>query len=1471
VNCVSTFRAEAHSRQHTVGFTFTMLAITGALALLCAFSASAQAAEGERVLEPRLSLIGGCNAETLDPEEDPGCPGGTHPPAGTFSRPQATTTDDYGNIYVASYGKAEDGSEGRIDVFCADGTFASELKVSGPVSAAVDGDGNLYVAATGLSQVLRFEPDTPYSPENCEIAYGGAPPAVVFESISNEFPGLAINRDDDHLFLNRGLTGIKEFGSAEEGNPEIRASGKGNEGSGGMAVDAARGRMYSSGGPTEEYIAIFDLNSINSEDEYEQIGSIQPSSVPEATFGSQVSIAVDEGTGHIFVMSGVSCHLWEFDEDGTYLQTIPTQFVKCGNIFAKIGVDNGPFSPNGKLSEEAGEGRFIYIPSNRVGIGHSYAMFISTVRPPEVTSIAAANVSEDEAELRAQIDPNNLPTAYAFEYKAEGAVNWILAGKGSLPTGNDPKQVAVPVTGLSAGTKYLFRVVADNEKGSDEAEAGFATYPQIVSEPEPCVNALLRTGPSALLPDCRAYELVTPADTNGRSPLGTRIAGGTFTMRMTSPAGNRVPFLVEGGALPGIGGIGPLAGDPYLATRGEAGWSTVYTGVSSTEASSGVPGGFSPDMGYSFYKAAGEGSAVLAPNTGYIRYPDGHFELLGQGSIGNVDPHAVARWISEGGSHIVFETGGEGATAVQLEPAAAPDGTGALYDRTLDGETHVVSLKPGGGSFGPEEPVQFKGFSFDGVGIAFEASTSNTPVLYLRYNDETTYEGVPQALSGRKVTCTPGPLAGGTVAYEWLRDGAPVPGATGSKYTPLAADAGTELQCVVKEENSEGGAIAASNPLLVDRAHNGGPAPRGTTPTISGEASAGKTLTCSPGTWSANPSLTYQWYRDGSEISGATTATYQLGSADEQALIQCGVAAAANGATVFGFSVALEVDAPEPPSGDAPTLVNLTDPKEAPQPADELECKEGSWQGEPSFSYRWLRNGQPIGSATAATYTVAAADEGEALQCVVSGTNSNGVASRVSKAQAVAPLASSQLPAGSLALKGAFAVGNTLKCEVGSWQGEPSFSYRWLRNGAPITGATASSYTLTAEDRETIVECEVTAENAAGGVLALAGSFVNQKPSPNSTVSRLDAQFAGVAERGTRLFYVQDGDLWRFDAEGEATTRFSEVGDTVPTYVSADGSTAYFISEEVIPGSGPNPEGDSPLAGEQNLYRSLEGQIDFVATVTEDDVEEGLGLWVGDLLLPGGVPARSTPDGSAFLFQSRATLTGHDPDGHAEIYRYSAGRLQCLSCNPTGAPATADATLQSVVREGGAPHLSNYSWLENLRADGRRAFFETSEALVASDSDGMRDVYEWEDEGVGSCRRPQGCVYLVSSPNSSRGEYLWGVSRSGDDVFFLSSDQLVGADADQTPSIYDARVGGGFPEPAASECEGEGCRPGQQLPPASPSLLTPVLGPGDNVKPRRCPKGKHKVKHGGKVRCVRKNHHRRHGKRRAAAKKGGRR
>ena len=69
------------------------------------------------------------------------------------------------------------------------------------------------------------------------------------------------------------------------------------------------------------------------------------------------------------------------------------------------------------------------------------------------------------------------------------------------------------MTGLRPGTLYHYRVVATNEAGSGDAEANtFTTFPFTPSLSDPCPNAHVRqqTG-SALLLDCRAYELVSAA------------------------------------------------------------------------------------------------------------------------------------------------------------------------------------------------------------------------------------------------------------------------------------------------------------------------------------------------------------------------------------------------------------------------------------------------------------------------------------------------------------------------------------------------------------------------------------------------------------------------------------------------------------------------------------------------------------------------------------------------------------------------------------------------------------------------------------------------------------------------------------------------------------------------------------------------------------------------------------------------
>src|SRR6202020_118172 len=96
----------------------------------------------------------------------------------------------------------------------------------------------------------------------------------------------------------------------------------------------------------------------------------------------------------------------------------------------------------------------------------------------------------------------------------------------------------------------------------------------------------------------------------------------------------------------------------------------------------------------------------------------------------------------------------------------------------------------------------------------------------------------------------------------------------------------------------------------------------------------------------------------------------------------------------------------------------------------------------------------------------------------------------------------------------------------------------------------------------------------------------------------------------------------------------------------------------------------------------------------------------------------------------------------------------------------------------------------HVLTDTGQLFFETREALVPADTNGERDVYEYEYEGGGA--------HLISSGTISFESTLEDVSESGDDVFFRSNQALVPQDNQEGQLVtYDARVGGGFAEPSS--------------------------------------------------------------------------
>jgi Trypsin len=142
-----------------------------------------------------------------------------------------------------------------------------------------------------------------------------------------------------------------------------------------------------------------------------------------------------------------------------------------------------------------------------------------------------------------------------------------------------------------------------------------------------------------------------------------------------------------------------------------------------------------------------------------------------------------------------------------------------------------------------------------------------------------------------------------------------------------------------------------------------------------------------------------------------------------------------------------------------------------------LTCTTGtwSWPGVPAFSAQWLRNGVAT-TRTASTYRVTSADAGKRLSCQVTLKTSSGITAAAKSRSLLAEVKLSPRVAPRLA--GTGAVGSKPTCLAGTWKhsGSLKVSYRWLRNGNPISGAPGAKTkrTVGSADAGHALSCRVT-------------------------------------------------------------------------------------------------------------------------------------------------------------------------------------------------------------------------------------------------------------------------------------------------------------------------------------------------------------------------------------------------------------
>jgi hypothetical protein len=392
-------------------------------------------------------------------------------------------------------------------------------------------------------------------------------------------------------------------------------------------------------------------------------------------------------------------------------------------------------------------------------------------------------------------------------------------------------------------------------------------------------------------------------------------------------------------------------------------------------------------------------------------------------------------------------------------------------------------------------------------------------------------------------------------------------------------------------------------------------------------------------------------------------------------------------------------------------------------------------------------------------------------------------------------------------------------------------------------------------------------------------SLLNILPAQTSGTpgAALAAQSGAISTDGSRVYFTLGGNLYL--REGSQTKQVDEAaggGGRFET-ASADGSVAFFTKGEhlwryLAAGAGSATD-ITPSGGVLGVLGASEtaGRVYYLTT-------SGLFLWdtgatskIADAADSSNYPpatgtARVSADGSRLLFISSAfALTGYDntdlksparcgePGGicDSQVYLYD-GSLACVSCNPTNARPVGPSSISGAIANGSLASSTQIYKPRVLSADGRRVFFDSSDALGLADTNNAEDAYEWEAQGEGSCTRAGGCVSLISSGRAAGGSSFIDASVDGADAFFLTDESLVAADPGAA-DLYDARIGGGFPvavKPTA--CEGDAC---QSLPPdpIDPTLTTLLTGPGNPAvrypnAPKHCRKGF--VKRKGK--CIKK-------------------
>lgn len=1120
--------------------------------------------------------------------------------------------------------------------------------------------------------------------------------------------------------------------------------------------------------------------------------------------------------------------------------------------------------------------------------------------PPQVTKSRVSEVTSTTAVLEAEVNPGGVKTGFHFEYGTEDCSKTscvlIPVPDGEAGSGSSPVTVKAELSELTPGTIYHFIVVAKNF-GGEAAKSPDRLF------------ATLGT-PFDGLPDGRAYEQASPVNKDGGDIVGE------LGLAKAASTGGGISF----GSTFGIpGGKGAQALPTYLATRGpgESGWSTQGLLPPPAFGERALVLGWLPDFSEVFTGAVKLGSprsvALLdgptnggAPTQVTPYTPKAGYFYAGADAGGssvffespNVLPHKEGTAL-EGASNVYAydKSSGELSLAsVMNDGASPPKGAFAGPYNWLAGISGVTLGQ--GGSARNYYLHDTHAISSSGDVFFTEAGSGQ---LYLRQN----------ATAGQSVMNESGKCEDATTKACTLHI---------SESKRSEPDPAGPQPAAFQAASTDGSKVFFTSPEKLTDDANTGPAPPKAAIGIGGIGGGIENASFIPthAVGLATDSEYVYW------------ADPSLGSIGREKLDGDPVSFEPTFIPIGGGECETEAD-PEKKPG---VFEKVTVPSTPRYVAVDSEYIYWTNTGRRATNGEPLDGGGTIGRAKLDGTSVEPAlvcgeDKAEPGKKRVS--NPQGIA--VNGSHIYWANAAEEIPYRSIAraevdgssVEGGFFPVVSASRPFGVALSPTHFYFSAVENvgensyiiRAPLEGGAQELRFL---GDKTVRGVAVDAAHvywAAQGEHAIGRADLDLENQNKEFITGIEGTLNGLAVTPAHLYWSVNGeapinpgnDLYRYEPEGE------ELEDLTPDSTdengaevlgvlggAADGSRLYFAANGDLDEDGPAKAEDcrtftphasmNTLTGTCNLYLWEEGEpedhISLVAPISGSDATD----WAATNLAVFGarVPKTSftSENGATLLFSSREKLSAYENEGTPELYRFQIGdaAIRCVSCQPggerpDGGPRLGSVKYPKLINPAEGAQFSS----RNLSADGSRAFFETAEALVPADTNGVEgcpfavnpilalrsclDVYEWVAPGADECKEGGpaynvlngGCIYLISSGKSPAPSIFADASEGGDDVFFYTRQQLVGQDEDELQDVYDARVGGGLAaqNPVfAVPCESaEGCHGPAQAPlaEASPGTAT-FVGPGNPAKHKK-PKAK-KYKHKKKQ----------HKKKRAHAKRG---